>query len=461
MSRRNRLVQAVAAIAVLSLMAAACGDDAEPTVVDTSAVEAEAAAAQAQADAAQAAADAAAAQAAEALAALEQAQADAAAAGAADAEAAAAAQAEVEAAVAAAEAAQSAAEAAQADAMTAQDEAESAQADAMAAQEAAMMEPEAASIIRFAFAPDPVWDWLTDTGLLAQWEEENNIRIHTSSTWDEFTYFAGGHGDIVSMGTQEIPVLENETSITTVTFGKYNFQRSPMMRRAGDPYQTLADIPAGSNICVSSPVSNTGFWTVLADQLHGIDYRVGGGDYNLIVNDHFVNPTNLLRGDCEAAVVIPEAAVPHLRAGEIEIMYDNRMPFQLYNEFSGLDDGKNHVMSNLFTATEEYYDSHPREVAAFLELWQTGIAEWEENTADIVRAYPQHFAVEDEADVEFTVGFMQGANDWFVESVYLDQEWIDNEVAIFDFMTELHPDNPNGLPADYPAPRFEVVAPSS
>ena len=164
-----------------------------------------------------------------------------------------------------------------------------------------------ASIIRFAFAPDPVWDWLADTGELATWEEANNIRIVTSSTWDEFTYFAGGHGDVVSMGTQEIPVLEQETSIKTVTFGKYNYQRSPMMKRAGDPYETLADVPLGSSICVSSPVSNTGFWTVAAQELHGLDYRVGGGDYNLVVNDHFVNPVNLLRGDCEVAVVIPEA----------------------------------------------------------------------------------------------------------------------------------------------------------
>ena len=141
-------------------------------------------------------------------------------------------------------------------------------------------------IIRFAFAPDPAWDYLTDTGNLAKWEAENNIRIVTSTTWDEFTYFAGGHGDIVSMGTQEIPVLEDQTSIETVTFGKYNFQRSPMMRRAGDTYNTLADVPLGSNICVSSPVSNTGFWTVAANELHGLDYRVGGGDFNLIVNDH-------------------------------------------------------------------------------------------------------------------------------------------------------------------------------
>jgi len=315
------------------------------------------------------------------------------------------------------------------------------------------------SIIRFAFAPDPAWDYLQDTGTLAQWEADNNIRIVTSSTWDEFTYFAGGHGDIVSMGTQEIPVLENETSIETVTFGKYNYQRSPMMRRAGDPYETLADVPVGSNICVSSPVSNTGFWTVAANELHGLDYRVGGGDYNLIVNDHFVNPTNLLRGDCEAAVIIPEAAAPHLRAGEIELMYDGLMPFQLYSTFSGIDDGQNHVMSNLFTATEEWYDAHQDEALAFLDLWQQGVDLWNANQEEVIRTYPQHFAVEADEDVEWMIEFMDGESDWFVESVYLDADWVEAEVQIYELMTVLHPDNPNGLPADYPAPRFEVLAP--
>ena len=47
-----------------------------------------------------------------------------------------------------------------------------------------------------------------------------------------------------------------------------------------------------------------------------------------------------------------------------------------------------------------------------------------------------------------------------VESVYLDsEEWIANETAIYDFMTELDPENPNVLPADYPAPRFELLTP--
>ena len=88
---------------------------------------------------------------------------------------------------------------------------------------------------------------------------------------DEFTYFAGGHGDIMLMSTPETPVLEAETGIKTVTFGKYNYQRVPFFKRAGDPYWTLADIPEGlEDICVSGPTSNASFWGVLANEMHGL-----------------------------------------------------------------------------------------------------------------------------------------------------------------------------------------------
>lgn len=314
-------------------------------------------------------------------------------------------------------------------------------------------------VIKFAFAPDPVWDLLADSGELAKWEQENNVKIETSSTWDEFTYFAGGHGDIVSMATQETPVLEQETGIKTVTFGKYNYQRVPMLKRKGDPYNTLADIPKGSKICVSGPTSNTAFWTILAKEMHDLDYRVGGGDFELVVNDHFVNPTNLLRGDCEAAAVIPEAAIPQLRKGELEVMYDGKLPFQLYQEFAPNSDGKLHVSGNNFVATQEWYDAHPDLAAKFVELWQTGVDMWKEQKADTVRKYPQHFSVESEEDVNYMIDFVSGDNDWFVDKIALDEDWIANETQIWELQKKLHPDNANYLSADAPKPRFEAINP--
>jgi hypothetical protein len=315
------------------------------------------------------------------------------------------------------------------------------------------------TVIRFAFAPDPVWDYMNDTGMLVEWEEENNIRITTSSTWDEFTFFAGGHGDIVSMGTQEIPVLEQETGIDTVTFGKYNALRDSMMTTPDTGYETIADIPLGSTICVASPVSATGFWGVAAQELYGLDFRTGGGDFDLIVNDHFVNPQNMLNGDCVAAILIPEAAAPYLRTGEIEIMYDGQSPFQLYNTFSGFASEDAHIMSNLFTSTKEFADAHPEALEAFLELWQRGVDAWFDPAiqAEIIETYPQHFAVESPEDVAFMQEFMAGENNWFVHSVYFTDEWVEAERKIWDFQVDLNPDNPNVLEAGFDQPEFKVI----
>jgi hypothetical protein len=317
-------------------------------------------------------------------------------------------------------------------------------------------------VIRFAFAPEAVWDLMDDAGVIAEWEKKNNVTIETSTTWDEFTYFAGGHGDIVSMATWETPVLEQETGIETVTFGKYNYLRVPMLRRAGDPYETLADIPKGSKICVSGPTSNTAFWGMLAQEVHGLDYRVGGGDFDLLVNDHFVNPTNLLRGDCEAAAIIPEAAIPQLRTGELEIMYGGEMPFQLYDQFAPKADGEKHVLGNNFVATKEWFDANEDLAVKFLELWQTGVEMWQDQKAETVRKYPQHFSVESDEDVEYMIDFISGENDWFVDNVYLDsEEWIETETAVWEIMKRLHEDNPNYLAPDAPTPEFVALAPNN
>jgi ABC-type nitrate/sulfonate/bicarbonate transport system substrate-binding protein len=114
-------------------------------------------------------------------------------------------------------------------------------------------------------------------------------------------------------------------------------------------------------------------------------------------------------------------------------------------------------MSNLFTATEEFYDAQPEEMAAFLALWQQGIELWEENQEEIITTYPQHFAVESEEDIAFITEFMAGPNDWFVDSVYFTDEWVEAEQAIWDFQTELNPDNDNYLEEGFDAPRFEVI----
>jgi hypothetical protein len=140
-------------------------------------------------------------------------------------------------------------------------------------------------------------------------------------------------------------------------------------------------------------------------------------------------------------------------------MYDGTLPFQIYNDIAASDDGEFHVMSNLFTATAEFYDANPEAIEAFLVLWQRGIELWEQNKAEIIETYPQHFAVEEDEDIAFIQDFMSGDNDWFVDSVYLTDEWIESETKIWQYMTELNPDNQNYLDPGFSEPRFEAIAP--
>lgn len=305
-------------------------------------------------------------------------------------------------------------------------------------------------VIRFAFAPDPVWDYMNDNGMIVAWEEKYNTRIVTSSTWDEFTYFAGGHGDIVSMATYELPVLEQKTSLRTVTFGKYNLLRITPLARPGSNYKTLADIPKGSKIGVPSAVASTLVWGMFAKKLHNLDFRVGGGDFQLIVEDHFVMPEHLANGEIEAALAIPEAAVPFLREGKLEVMYDGKLPHEIYGGICSCTHAG--VMGNNFTARKEWFDSHKEQAAAFLALWEEGIKKWRAEQANIIKTYPQHFSVEDDSDVQYMQQYLKD-HDWFVDTVYLTDDWIANETKLYPLMKET-----GFMDKDAPQPEFQAIS---
>lgn len=305
------------------------------------------------------------------------------------------------------------------------------------------------SILRFAFAPDPVIDWLNDQGIIPEYEDQYNVRLVMSSTWDEFTYFAGGHGDVVSIATYEIPVLEKETGIKTVTFGSYNNLRVPVITRADNPAKTLEDL-VGKKIGVPSAVSSTLVWGMFAKKFYGLTFLVGEGDFDLVIGDHFVNVDLVERGELDACLCIPEAAVPGLRAGTLKVLYDGKQPWEIYE--SELAPGHKGLNGNNFVAREDWFNSHPNEVQFFLALWERGLKEWHEHQEEIIRTYPQHFAVEEDADVDYMIQYIS-EHDWFADTVYLDEDWVRDETKVYDLMKET-----GFMDADAPTPRFEAVA---
>ena len=289
-------------------------------------------------------------------------------------------------------------------------------------------------IIRFAFAPDPVIDYLKDTGTLAAFEEEWGVRLEMTSSWDEFAFFAGGHGDIVSMSTLDMPLLEQETGIEAVGFGKYNHTRLIIGVRCDSGYETIEDL-VGKRFGVGNPVTTERLVGTLVNTLYDdIEFSLDGGDFEIVFNDHPVLPELIARGEIDAAYMIPEFGASFMREGVICGLYDGKAAFEVYRDLL-LDGEHEGLESNLFVAEREWFESHPYEVQFLLALWDEGVKLWYRDHTEIVGLYPQHFSVESEEDIAYIDKWIQD-HQFVAESAYLDEEWIAGEEQIFDLAEE-------------------------
>lgn len=292
-----------------------------------------------------------------------------------------------------------------------------------------------ANVIRFTFAPDPVWDYINDNGIKEEMEVASGVRIIAQVTWDEFGIYAGGFADIVSVGDFEVPTLDAETGQKSVVFGKYNIDRSVIAVPVSDTTsQTLVDLK-GKKIAVWDSVSSTLIWGVLAKQLHDLDFRTGGGDFELVQVDITNTGPIAASGDVDAAIVLPDFAVNELMTGQLRVLYDGQTSAEVYaKDVVGNTDYEG-PMINVFLAREDWYNDHIEEVKFFLEVWEAGIQAWQANKAEIIASYPQHFAVETDEQVAFMQDWL-AEHDWFVSTVYLDDEWIASTKPLYDIMRD-------------------------
>ncbi|WZH52512.1 MAG: ABC transporter substrate-binding protein [Nocardioides alkalitolerans] len=306
-------------------------------------------------------------------------------------------------------------------------------------------------VIRFTFAPDPVWDHLADTGLLEEFEEETGIEIETSATWDEFGLFAGGHADIISSASFEVPGLEQQTERDTVIIGRYNSERSRLLVRSDDPAESADDL-RGKRVGVFTTVSGTLVWGALLEQMHGLRLTGDDADVELVVAD-IQNLSGLLaRGEIDACICYPDLSAKELREGSVRALYDGRSSADLFAELEA--PGHDGPMGNVFVAQRDWVDEHPEEVEAFLDLWERGLEEWHAHRDEIIAAYPQHFAVSSPEDVAFMQEYV-AEHDWVVDDVRFDQRWADDEAAVFDLLRSTGLADP-----DMPDPAFRPSGPA-
>lgn len=291
---------------------------------------------------------------------------------------------------------------------------------------------EGGGTIRFVFSPDPVWNWLEDEGILAEMEQESGYHIERFESEDEFAFFAGGHADIVSTGSYETPVLESENGVPTVTIGKYNKAKDIIVVAADQPYETFADLPAGCKVGVESFSGSTIVWQALATDLDGRTLAESPDDLQMAITDFDLAPELVVGGDLCAGVTSVYNAIPYLMAGQVKGLYDAKSASQLYAE--NYEPGHEGMDSNNFIVLESWYGDHAGEIAFFLEVWQRGLDEWASDREAIVDAYPDDFGYANDEEVAFLLDWYETQFDEFVDSVYLDEEWIQGEAQVTELL---------------------------
>jgi hypothetical protein len=285
-----------------------------------------------------------------------------------------------------------------------------------------------AGIIRFAFAPDPVWDYIKDSGILEDMEKQTGIQIVQLQTDDEFGIFAGGHADIVSTGSYETPLFD-EKGIPTMTVGKYNASKD-LLVAANPAYKTAADLPKGCKVGSESTTGNTLIWAALIKELDGRELKAGGDDLQLAISDTQVAPDLVAKGDLCAAILDPTQGIEALRTHKVFPMYNGQSAAQLYE--SNGHPGHLGVDTNNFVARKAWYEANPKEVAFFLQVWQKGLDAWQKDPNKIIDEEPVDFGINSDADAAFMKNYIANVFDFFQPTVYLTPKWVEGERDVFN-----------------------------
>jgi ABC-type nitrate/sulfonate/bicarbonate transport system substrate-binding protein len=304
-----------------------------------------------------------------------------------------------------------------------------------AASGAAASEP---TVVRFVFAPDPVWNFMKDTGIVAKWEERYNFKIVNTTTWDETAWFVGGHADIASMGTYEVPFVAENAGRDFVSFGVYNLMRDSVFVRSDSPYQTMEDLK-GKRISTAGTGASMLMYAAMFKKEYGVDLRLGGGDYKVNVQEFPAMPAALSKGDAEASFGLIDFEIPYVKSGEHRWLYPEQPTgYEWYQTY--LDPAAvRQVACNLWVTTPEWLDANPRAAEGFNLMWQEGVNSWYGDKESIIRAYPDLFTTTNDAEVEWFLNYLNeddGMHDQCVKTVYIDPTWAQNEKAVFTLLKE-------------------------
>ena len=282
--------------------------------------------------------------------------------------------------------------------------------------------------IRLALRPDPVWEWLKDSGTVDEWESAHNIRIEASSPFDQFAAFAGGHADIVVINALAVPQFVEQSDREPVIIGQLSTDRSFLAVRRTSRADTLDDL-VEARIAVDSALGSALLWGVIAEAMHDLDFRVGSADFELVVVESASVTDLVMRGDVDACVCLPEFSVAELAGGRLRPLYGGRSAAEIFAE-DVAGNAQTLPVADAFLADREWLAVNREAVDALLGMWEVGLQHWASNKEQLIENYPHLLSVQTDDEIAWMTDYVQ-ARDWVSPSVHLTQEDSTMQSGIF------------------------------
>ena len=302
--------------------------------------------------------------------------------------------------------------------------------------------------VRLALAPDPVWQWLEDSGAIDAWEQSRNVRFEVTFPFDQFAAFAGGHADVVLVNSLDVPKFVEQPELDPVIIGKYTLDRSILAVRRTSRAENLDDL-VERRIAVESSLASTLLWGLIAESRYGLDLRPDSSDFDLVTVEPASVADLVMRGDVDACICTPDFRVPYLASGRLRPLYGGASAAAIYAA-DVLGDPAALPMADSFVVDKEWHMANPTAIDALLALWQHGLEAWKLNKAQILADYPHHFSVTTDAEIAWMSDYIS-RHDWIVRSVYISEEESARHVETFMRVQDL------GLvPADAVAPEIDL-----
>ena len=288
--------------------------------------------------------------------------------------------------------------------------------------------------IRLALAPDPVWEWLKDSGTVAEWEAAQNIRIEDSSPFDQFSAFAGGHVDVVVINALEVPQFVEQSDREPVIVGRFTTDRSFLGVRRTSRAETLDDL-VEARITVDSALGSALLWGIIADAMHDLEFRIGSPDFDLVVVESASVADLVMRGDVDACICLPDFSVSDLADGRLRPLYGGKSAAEIYADEVVGEPGALPV-AEAFIVDKQWLAQNRDAVESLLGLWEVGLRNWASQKDQLIANYPHLLSVQSDGEIAWMTDYVK-THDWVSPSVYLTQEDSTIQTGIFARMQSL------------------------